>query len=127
MTQSDRPLPADDRPVDPTPVHTEDLPPTPTRDRNIPATAWLEAPENLLALGEDIAEPEAMFKRRIGSWLLWRAGPSRGPARYLALDENDLSVAHAFDLKVNGRTGGRGPDGEDHDSFRSWKQALLAH
>ena len=33
-------LPADQRPLDDTPVHTADLPPTPTRDRNIVATAW---------------------------------------------------------------------------------------
>jgi hypothetical protein len=40
----DPPLSADERPIDPTPVHTADLPPTPTRDRDIPATAWVEAP-----------------------------------------------------------------------------------
>ena len=122
---SDRPLPADERPVDPTPVHTADLPPTPTRDRNIPATAWVEAPAALLALGEDIGEPVAMYKRRIGEWLLWRAGPSRGPARYMALHEDDLTDAHSFDLSVAGRTAGRGPDGEEHESFRAWKQSLL--
>ena len=37
-------LPADERPLDPTPVHTADLPPTPTRDRSIPVEAWIEAP-----------------------------------------------------------------------------------
>ena len=41
----------EDRPVDPTPVHTVDLPATPQRDRTIPATAWIEAPPELLALG----------------------------------------------------------------------------
>ena len=41
-------LPADQRPIDDTPVHTADLPPTPIRDRNIPATAWVEAPPELL-------------------------------------------------------------------------------
>ena len=44
----------DERPVDDTPVHTADLPPTPVRDRNIPATAWVEAPADLLALGADL-------------------------------------------------------------------------
>ncbi len=57
-------LPADQRPVDPTPVHTTDLPPTPTRDRNIPATAWIEAPAQLLGsrrrhrgAGRDVQAP----------------------------------------------------------------------
>lgn len=125
MSPADRPLPADDRPVDPTPVHTDDLPATPTRDRNIPSTAWVEAPEELLVFGADIGEPVAMYKRRIGPWLLWRAGPSRGPARYLAVRADDLSVTHAFDLRVNGHTGGRGPDGVVRETFRTWKEALL--
>lgn len=55
MTQPpDRPLPADERPLDTTPIHTEDLPPTPTRDRNIVASAWIEAPAELLTLGDDL-------------------------------------------------------------------------
>ena len=45
--------PLEDRPVDATPVHTEDLPATPQRDRAIPATAWIEAPAELLALAAD--------------------------------------------------------------------------
>ena len=72
-------LPADQRPVDDTPVHTADLPPTPVRDRNIPATAWVEAPPELLAAGADLpGRPVATYKRRIGRWLLWRAGPATG-------------------------------------------------
>ena len=62
----------DERPVDDTPVHTADLPPTPVRDRNIPATAWVEAPAELLALGDDLpGRPVAEYKRRIGAWLLF--------------------------------------------------------
>src|SRR3954451_3120186 len=76
MSSSGRPLRYDERPVDDTPVHTADLPPTPQRDRNIPATAWVEAPPELLALGDDIGNPVAEYKRRIGPWLLWRAGPA---------------------------------------------------
>ena len=45
-------LPADERPVDDTPVHTDDLPATPVRDRNIPASAWVEAPPELVELAE---------------------------------------------------------------------------
>src|SRR5207247_5146353 len=83
----------DERPEDNTPVHTDDLPPTPQRDRNIPARAWVEAPEELRSLGADIGEPEAHYKRRIGRWLLWRAGPATAAdARYMALAADDLST-----------------------------------
>jgi hypothetical protein len=78
-------LPFDERPVDDTPVHTRDLPDTPQRERRIPARAWVEAPGELLRLGEDLGGIEAGYIRRIHGWLLWRAGPpSRGDARYLA-------------------------------------------
>jgi len=118
-------LPADERPIDPTPVHTADLPATPVRDRNIPASAWLEAPEALLRLGEDIGQPTATYKRRIGRWLLWRAGPaSRANARYLAVDADDLSVRFTFTLHPDGTGDGTGPSGTRHTRFRSWKEDL---
>ena len=77
------PLPADLRPFDDTPVHTADLPPTPIRDRNVPAEAWVEAPEALLRSADDLAPPDGeppriAYKRRLGDWLLWRAGPAKG-------------------------------------------------
>lgn len=57
----------DERPVDDTPVHTDEVPPTPICDRNIPATAWVEAPDSLLTLGDDLPDqPVADYKRRIG-------------------------------------------------------------
>jgi hypothetical protein len=122
-------LPADQRPVDPTPVHTQDLPPTPIRDRNIPATAWVEAPAALLALGGDLPdEPVAMYKRRIGPWLLWRAGPaSKADARYLAIDSDDLERSIPFRLfpDGNGDGHGHGPSGARHTRFRQWKEDLL--
>ena len=97
---------AEERPIDPTPVHTADLPPTPTRDRNIPATAWVEAPASLLDLGTDLALPEGLYKRRIGGWLLWRAGPARGAhARYLAVAADDLDRS----LHLHPRTRRHGP------------------
>ena len=84
-------LPADERPPDHTPIHTSALPATPVRDRNIPATAWVEAPTELLHLGDDLGGQVATYKRRIGRWLLWRAGPAtRADARYLAVDSEDL-------------------------------------
>ena len=119
-------LPADDRPYDDTPVHTDDLPATPIRDRNIPATAWLEAPPELLALGDDIGRPAIAYKRRIGPWLLWRAGPAaRADARYLAVRADDLSESYTFRLFADGRGEGVGPDGRTHDRFRAWKESLL--
>ena len=120
-------LTADERPLDPTPVHTDDLPPTPTRDRNIPASAWVEAPPELLALGDDIAQPLITYKRRIGPWLLWRAGPaSRSDARYMALRADDLDVRHTFRLFADGTGEGEGPSGTSHTRFRTWKEDLLA-
>lgn len=120
-------MPADERPVDPTPVHTDELPDTPLRDRNIPAEAWIEAPDALLRLGDDIGEPLISYKRRIGPWLLWRAGPARrADARYMALDADDLERHHTFRLFPDGSGDGTGPSGERHTRFRSWKQDLLA-
>jgi hypothetical protein len=119
-------LPADERPLDDTPVHTADLPPTPVRDRNIPATAWVEAPASLLAAGEDLpGRPVATYKRRIGRWLLWRAGPAtKGDARYVAVDAADTSQQYVFRLYPDGRGEGDGPDGSHPIRFRSWKEAL---
>ena len=118
----------DERPVDDTPLHTEDLPPTPVRDRNIPATAWLEAPTELLDAGADLpGTPVAEYKRRIGAWLLWRAGPATGgDARYVAVDSDDLTRHHTFRLFPDGTGDGIGPSGTRHARFRSWKEDLLA-
>ena len=123
----DRPLRYDERPDDPTPVHTMQLPPTPTRDRNIVATAWIEAPAELLALGYDLpGRPVATYKRRIGSWLLWRSGPATGgDARYWAADADDLERQKTFRLYPSGDGDGTGPSGEHHTRFRAWKEDLL--
>lgn len=119
-------LPADQRPVDDTLVHTADLPPTPTRDRNIPATAWIEAPRSLLRAGDDIGSPLIAYKRRIGRWLLWRAGPASGAdARYVAIDADDLEHHHTFRLLPDGTGDGLGPSGARHTRFRTWKEDLL--
>ena len=121
-------LPADERPVDATPVHTDDLPPTPTRDRQIPASAWLEAPPELLGLGDDIGGPLVAYKRRIGPWLLWRAGPAaRADARYLAIDHRDLGRQFSYRLRPDGSGSGTGPSGRAHERFRTWKEDLRDH
>jgi hypothetical protein len=120
-------LPYHQRPADETPRHTDDLPATPTRDRNILATAWLEAPAGLLALGQDLPDsPIAEYKRRIGPWLLWRAGPaSGGEARYWAARADDLETIYTFRLYPDGSGDGTGPSGTRHSRFRHWKQDLL--
>ena len=116
----------DERPDDDTPVHTADLPPTPVRDRNIPATAWVEAPADLLMLGADLPDtPSADYKRRIGPWLLWRAGPAAGgDARYWAARADDLDSAYTFRLFPSGDGDGAGPSGARHTRFRAWKEDL---
>jgi hypothetical protein len=116
---------AEDRPIDDTPVHTDELPPTPQRDRTIPATAWVEAPAELVALGADLGHELVSYKRRIGPWLLWRAGPAaKGDARYMALAGADPTVRFTYRLHPTGDGEGLGPDGTVHHRFRTWKEAL---
>ena len=110
-----------------TPLHTADLPDTPTRDRNIVATAWIEAPSQLLHLGDQLpGSPVATYKRRIGSWLLWRAGPATdADAWYWASDMHDLTRQTTFRLFADGSGIGIGPSGQSHARFRTWKEDLL--
>jgi hypothetical protein len=122
------PLRYDQRPVDDTPRHTDDLPPTPLRDRNVLATAWVEAPADLLALGDDLpGRPVAEYKRRLGPWLLWRAGPASGAdARYWVARADDLDVTYTFRLFPDGNGAGDGPTAS-HTRFRIWKEDLRDH
>jgi len=118
-------LPYDQRPVDDRPIHTADLPATPQRDRNIVATAWIEAPPEVVHLGDDIGHTQVDYKRRIGPWLLWRAGPAtKADARYIAVASDDLSVQHTFRLFADGTGEGAGPSGAEHARFRTWKEDL---
>ena len=114
------------RPDDDTPLHTLELPLTPVRDRNIPATAWIEAPADLLGLGVDLpGTPVADYKRRIGPWLLWRAGPAVGAdARYWVAHVDDLTTTYTFRLFPTGDGEGVGPSGATHTRFRAWKEDL---
>ena len=66
----------DDRPLVEVDHHTEDLPELPQRDRTIPAERWVEAPPELRELGADFGVSLVAYKRRIGRYLLWRAGPA---------------------------------------------------
>jgi hypothetical protein len=83
----------------------------------------------LRTLGEDLpGQPGATYKRRIGRWLLWRAGPaSRADARYLAVAADDLDDSFTFRLWPDGRGEGAGPSGATHDRFRTWKEDLRDH
>jgi hypothetical protein len=106
-------------------VHTEDLPPLPQRDSLIPATRWVEAPAELRALGEDFGVDLVAYKRRIGRFLLWRAGPaSRADARYMALASDDLAERYSFRLYPDGRGDGIGADDTTHTRLRTWKESL---
>ena len=115
----------DERPTDDTQVHTDDLPPTPIRDRNILATAWIEAPASLITLGDDLpGTPVAEYKRRIGPWILWRAGPAKhADARYWAAHET-TGAECTLRLFPGGAAEGMGPSGATHDRFRAWKEDL---
>jgi hypothetical protein len=116
----------EDRPPVEADYHTPDLPPLPQRDYLIPAERWVEAPRELRELGADFGIALVAYKRRIGRYLLWRAGPaSRADARYMALAADDLSERYTFRLWPDGRGEGVGADGRTHNRFRTWKEALL--
>jgi hypothetical protein len=82
----------------------------------------------LLHLGDDIGGPEVQYKRRIGRWLLWRAGPANhADARYAAIDASDLSIQLTYRLSPDGSGEGTGPSGTVHERFRTWKEDLRDH
>ena len=84
---------------------------------------------DLLALGDDLpGRPTAEYKRRIGPWILWRAGPAKhGDARYWAAHSDDLTRAFTLRLFPDGSAQGAGPSVERHDRFRAWKEDLRDH
>jgi hypothetical protein len=105
--------------------HTGELPETPQRDFLIPATRWVEAPESLRHLGVDLGIELVAYKRRIGRYLLWRAGPAhRAYARYMAVAAADVREQWTFQLAPDGSGSGTGPDGNVHTRLRTWKEAL---
>jgi hypothetical protein len=115
----------EDRPLVEVDHHTAELPELPQRDRTIPAERWVEAPSELRTLGADIGDPVVIYKRRIGGWLLWRAGPPhKGDTRYMALSAADPGRQFTFRLFPDGSGTGEGPDGVVHTRFRTWKEAL---
>jgi hypothetical protein len=119
------PTPAEARPPTERDWHTDELPATPQRDFLIPADRWLEAPEALRHVGDDLGIALVAYKRRIGRFLLWRAGPAAGAdARYAAVDAADLTRWFTFRLHPDGSGEGVGPDGVRHRRFRAWKESL---
>ena len=115
-------LPSHLRPFTDEKYHTDELPPTPQRSFRIPASGWVEAPHEVLTIGDELGEP-VEYKRRIGKFLLWRAGPPIGEAWYVAVDAGDLTRIYRF--RLSGKQGvGAGPDGVEYERFRSWKESL---
>jgi len=119
------PVAPEDRPPVTIDYHTAELPPLPQRDYLIPAERWVEAPDELRELGADFGVQLVAYKRRIGRFLLWRAGPaSRADARYMAIAADDLDERFTFRLRPDGSGDGVGADGGTHDRFRTWKESL---
>ena len=119
------PTPAEARTPTTRDWHTQELPATPQRDFLIPAQRWVEAPPELHALGTDLGVDLVAYKRRIGRYLLWRAGPAvRADARYMAIAADDGTERWTFRLFADGRGEGTAPDGRVHTRFRTWKEAL---
>ena len=119
------PTPAEARPPVTYDVHTADLPDTPQRDSLIPVERWSEAPTELRELGTDLGIDLVAYKRRIGRFLLWRAGPAaKADARYMALAADALDERYTFRLNADGSGEGVGPDGVTHTRFRTWKESL---
>src|SRR6266550_1834151 len=97
------PTPAEARTPTDRDWHTQELPPTPQRDFLIPALRWVEAPAELRSLGDDFGVDLVAYKRRIGRYLLWRAGPAaRADARYMAIASDDLDRRFTFRLHPDG-------------------------
>ncbi|MDZ4827128.1 MAG: hypothetical protein SGJ13_11800 [Actinomycetota bacterium] len=119
------PTPAEERTPTDRDWHTADLPDTPQRDFLIPAERWIEAPDALRRLGADFGVDLVAYKRRIGRYLLWRAGPAvKADARYMAIASDDLDRRFTFRLHPDGHGEGEGPGASEHARFRTWKEAL---
>ena len=118
------PTPAEERPPTDRDWSTAELPDTPQRTFLIPAERWTSAPEELRTLGADLGIDLVAYKRRIGRYLLWRAGPAvKADARYMAIAADDPSERWTFRLFADGSGEGIAPGGS-HTRFRTWKEDL---
>ena len=119
-----RPLPRNVRRPITTGRHRGSARTRPQRYFLIPAERWIEAPPELRALGADLGIPLVAYKRRIGRYLLWRAGPAaKADARYMALAADDPTEQWTFRLFPDGHGEGDAPGGS-HTRFRTWKEDL---
>jgi hypothetical protein len=117
--------PAEDRPPVDRDFHTDELPENPQREYLITAERWIEAPDAVRQLGGEVGVELVAYIRRIGRYLLWRAGPpTRAHARYLAVNADDPDERWVFRLTPDGTGEGAAPDGSTHGRFRTWKEAL---
>ena len=89
------PTPAEDRPPTERDWHTDELPATAaTRLPDPGRHAGSRRRPALRTLGADLGVELVAYKRRIGRYLLWRAGPAvRADARYMAIAADDLDRA----------------------------------
>lgn len=72
--------------------------------------------------------PLAEYRRRIGPWILWRAGPAtKANAYYWVAHEDDLTRIYTLRLYPDGTADGVGPSGARHAKFRAWKEDLGVH
>ena len=118
------PVPAEERPPTDRDWSTGELPATPQRYFLIPAERWVEAPPELRQLGADFGVDLVAYKRRIGRYLLWRAGPAVGAdARYMAIAADDTNEQWTFRVFPDGHGEGAAPAGA-HTRFRTWKEDL---
>ena len=115
-------------PHDDTPVHTADLPATPDPRPQHPGDGVGRGARRAAGARRRPARhrPIAEYKRRIGPWLLWRAGPAtrrrcpllgrpgRRPRRQVHVP--------AVPRRATGQ--GVGPSGATHTRFRAWKEDL---
>src|SRR5680860_1749522 len=81
--------PVEDRPPIDHDVRTADLPANPQREQMIPAGRWVEAPPEVRALGADLGYDLVSYIRRIGRFLVWRAGPATVSYTHLRAHETD--------------------------------------
>jgi len=117
--------PTEDRPPVEQDLHTDELPPLPQRASMIPVQRWVEAPDEVRHLGDEIGVELVAYIRRIGDYLVWRAGRATGEAaRYIAVHATDLHEQWRFALDAAGDGSGTGPDGVVHTRFRTWKESL---